>query len=147
MPRGGKRAGAGRRPGHTAPVKARLAGHARALEAVEATAERTMREIAAVGFSRIGAIFDEHGNLQHPQQLPDHVQATIASVKTLKTNVVSGDGQQETTREVKLWDKMSALNLLAKHFNLVSDKLDVNLSADAQLLSVLDAFKIRNRQP
>src|SRR6266849_11173689 len=119
------------------------AAEARALKLEEITAERTMRELAHVGFSRIGAVFDKNGNLQPVKQLPDHVQATVASVKTLKTNVVSGDGQQETTREVKLWDKMSALNTLAKHFGLVVEKVEHGLSDE--LLAKLDAIKGRNR--
>ncbi|SRR6266849_318289 len=122
---------------------AREAGRAKALKLEEITAERTMRELAHVGFSRIGAVFDAHGNLQPVKTLPDHVQATVASVKTLKTNVVSGDGQQETTREVKLWDKMSALNTLAKHFGLVVEKVEHGLSDE--LLAKLDAIKGRNR--
>ena len=108
-------------------------------------AEHVIGELVNVGFSRIGRLYDGRGNLQHPQKLPDHVEATIASVKTLKTNVVSGDGHQEETREVKLWDKMSALNTLAKHFGLVTDKHDVTLHATEELLTILNRRKEQNR--
>lgn len=108
---------------------ARDAGKARALKNEDITAERTMREIARLGFSDISRIFNENGTLPPLQTLPADVRATIASVKTLKTNVVSGDGQQEVTREVKLWDKGRSLELLAKHFGLVTERHEVTLIA------------------
>jgi phage terminase small subunit len=86
-----------------------------------------MLEIGRLAFSNIGALFDEKGSLRELRELPPAVLASVASVKTLKTNVVSGDGQQETTREVKLWDKLRALDLLAKHFGLVTDRHDLRL--------------------
>lgn len=132
---------------HHARTRARAAGKARALKELEITAERTMRELGRVGFSDVGALFDDAGQLAPLKALPASVRATVASVKTLKTNLVSGDGAQEVTREVKLWDKMSALNTLAKHFGLVTDKQDVTHHASEDMLEVLNAFKRGNRQP
>lgn len=121
----------------SARTVARAAGKARALKQAEITAERTMREIALQAFSRIGVIFDEQGQLRDLQTAPDDVQAIIASAKTLKTNVVSGDGKQETTREVRLWDKLRALDLLAKHFGLVTEKHQVEVGVSEELLAIL----------
>ena len=125
---------------------AREAGRARALKEEEIDAARTMREIGHVAFSRIGQLFDEQGQLVSPRELPDAVQAVIASVKTLKTNLVSGDGAQEVTREVKLWNKGQALELLAKHFGLVTDKHEIAMSGQLELVAAaLDRTKERNR--
>ncbi len=123
--------------------RARDAGKTRALKLAEITAERVMLEIARVGVSDIGVLFDESSKLRPVKDLPPDARAAVASIKTLKTNVVSGDGQQEETREVKLWDKLSALNLLAKHFGLVTDK--VELSVAEPLLAKLDQIKAKNR--
>jgi hypothetical protein len=101
------------------------------------------RELGYVALSDIGEVFDDAGNLVRIKQLPRSVRACIASVKTLKTNVISGDGRQETTREVKLWHKVRALEILAKHFGLLVDRVEVGVSEE--LLAKLDAFKVRNR--
>ena len=45
--------------------------------------------------------------------------------------------------EVKLWDKIRALDSLAKHLGLLVDKVDVRL--DEALITKLDAIKRRNR--
>ena len=103
-----------------------------------------MREIGRIAFGDIGQAFTKTGQLKPVRELPNDIRAAVASVKTLKTNVVSGDGQQETTREIKLWDKVSALNTLAKHFGLVTDK--VELSVAEPLLAKLDRIKARNRE-
>ncbi len=120
---------------------AKEAGKAKALKLAEITAERVMLEIARVGVSDIGQVFDSKGQLQPIKDLPKDVRAAIASVKTLKTNVVSGDGQQEETREVKLWDKLSALTLLAKHFGLVTEKHDVTVHGSEALQAVVDRIR------
>src|SRR5205823_1125610 len=57
--------------------------------------------------------------LRNLSELPEHVQATISSVKVLKTNLVSGDGAREEVHEVKQWDKTKALELAAKHLRLL----------------------------
>jgi hypothetical protein len=88
---------------------------------------------------------DGQSSFHDARELPPAVLASVASVKTLKTNVVSEDGQQQVTREVKLWDKLRALELLAKYFGLVTDRHDVELHADEDLLARLDRIKLRNR--
>jgi hypothetical protein len=92
-----------------------------------------------------GEVDHEQRVVRDLRELSPAVLASVASLKTLKTNVVSGDGQQETTREVKLWDKLRELELLAKHFGLVTDRHNVNLHADESLFAKLDQFKARNR--
>ncbi len=146
FPRGHPQYGHIQKGSKHAHTLAREAGKARALKEAEITAERTMREIGRVGFSDIGQLFDAQGTLRQMKALPASVRASVASVKTLKTNLVSGDGAQETTREVKLWDKMSALNTLAKHFGLVTDKYEVTLSGNLELVAAaLDRMKEQNR--
>jgi hypothetical protein len=46
---------------------------------------------------------------------------------------------------VQLAKKFPALELLAKHFGLLTDRHNVQVHADEELLARLDQFKARNR--
>jgi len=83
---------------------------ARHLAAVDVSAQRVLKELAAIGFSDIRAIFDENGQLRPVNELPDGVASVIASVEVTKQRTRTAD---ETTTEewvskVKAWDKTRA---------------------------------------
>jgi Terminase small subunit len=100
------------------------AGKARQLEKAELTAVATLEEIRRVGFSDIGALYDEAGRMKPLRNIAPAVRAAIASVKSTKKNLTVGDGTQEEVVEVRLWDKLRALEIAAKHFALLTDRLD-----------------------
>ena len=95
----------------------------------ELSSARTLREIGRVAYADVGEIFDENGNLLSVKQLPEHVRAAIASVKVVKKNLVTGDGETDDIHEVKLWDKMKALEMAAKYLKLLDgDRGDTNVT-------------------
>ena len=55
-------------------------------------------------------------------ELPPPVRACIASVKTTKKH--RGDDVQGDVVEVRLWDKLRALEMATKHFGLLRDRLE-----------------------
>lgn len=122
MPRGGKRPGAGRKHGPTPRTKAVRAAVQRDHEL---TAARTLEEIRRIGLSDIGEMFDSNGHLRPLQDLPREARAAIASVKVSKKNLTAGDGIVEDVVEIKLWDKIRALEMAAKHHGLLVERLQV----------------------
>jgi hypothetical protein len=50
------------------------------------------------------------------------VRACIASVKTTKKNLTVGDGVQEDVIEVKLWDKVKALDQAGRYHGLFVER-------------------------
>ncbi len=98
------------------------------LQEVGLTKARTLREIAHVAYSRTGELFDESGNLRPIHKLPEHLQAAISSVKVIKKNVTSGDGKTDDIHEVKLWDKVKALELAGKYLDLFQEKEEPNVT-------------------
>lgn len=138
MPRGGKRPGAGRKPGHTAPVKARLRGRARALKHIDITAEKTMLEIGRVAFT------DRRGIVLKPlPQWTADEGALLEGFEVIIKNAAAGDGHTDTVHKVHLAKKLGALEMLAKHFKLVTDQVEHTVSDP--MLAWLDAFKAKNR--
>ena len=113
------------------------------------TIARMEREYHDIAVSRLAKCFEGiHGNakisrIRDIKNMPEEMQAAIASIKIRTENLTGGDGQQDTTVEIKLWDKLAALEKWAKHFGWVSEKVELSVTED--LLTRLDAIKARNR--
>lgn len=129
MPRGGKRAGAGMPKGYKTPkVAAREAAEAEAAlelrETLKLSAQRVLEELALHGFSNVQDLFDESGNLKPIHTLTRAQAASIASFEVVKKNVTAGDGLTDTVAKVKVIDKTKVLEMLAKHFALLTEKVE-----------------------
>jgi len=97
---------------------------AKQLADADLSAARVLEEIRRLSFSDIGALYDEQGHLKPLQDLSPAQRACIASTKTTKKNLTVGDGTQEDVVEIRLWDKLRALEMAAKRFGLLVDKLE-----------------------
>jgi phage terminase small subunit len=100
------------------------AGKARQLETAELTAARVLEEIRRLSFSDMRALFDEHGNLRPIQTLTAEQASCIASLEVVKKNLTAGDGQVDTVVKLKVWDKTKSLEMLAKHFALLTERIE-----------------------
>lgn len=81
--------------------------------------------------------------LREIAEMSEDMQRCIASVKVRTENITAGDDAQDQTVEVKLWDKVKALELCARSLGMLKDKVEI--TAPDELLSRLDAWKQRNR--
>jgi hypothetical protein len=81
--------------------------------------------------------------LRRIADMDPETRACIASVKVRTENLTSGDDAQDQTVEIKLWNKLDALALCAKHFGWVTDKHEQHVVID-ELLSRLDHGRQRN---
>jgi phage terminase small subunit len=90
------------------------------------TIERVQQEIARLAFSNAKGLFRPDGSMIPVHELDDDMSAAIASVEVRTeasgTSEDDEDGESETrvlsTRKVKLWEKVSALNLAARHLGM-----------------------------
>jgi len=89
------------------------AGKAAQLSAAQLTAARVLEELRRLAFSDVRGLFDEAGNLRPLHELTAEQAAAIA-----------GDGQVDTIHKVKVWDKTKALESLAKHFGLLTERVE-----------------------
>lgn len=78
-------------------------------------------------------------SLREIAAMDPETRACIASVKVKTENLTAGDDKQDTTVEIRLWNKLDALTLCAKHFGWVKETMSHELSADT--LARLDAWK------
>ena len=83
-------------------------------------------ELGRVGLSDIRDLFTEDGKLLPIHKLPPDIARSVASVKVTSKQQPDENGNIEVvnTVEVKLWDKNSALEKLAKYLRLYDKKDD-----------------------
>jgi len=113
------------------------------------TRERWEQEVRHLSFSNIVQAFEgAHGNrktftLRELRAMPEEFQRCISSIKVRTENLTAGDGEQDTTVEIKLWSKTDALQLGARANGWLKDKVEI--SAPEEMLSLLDRAKARAR--
>lgn len=112
-----------------AEVAAALATRqSKALERAELTASRTLEEMRRLAFGNVQDLFDAAGNLRALHELPREVAAQIASFEVVMKNATAGDGKIDRVLKIKTWDKPRVMEMLGKHFKLLSDVLEVEAS-------------------
>jgi phage terminase small subunit len=97
-------------------------------ERTQITADRTITEVARLGFSDLRKLFDAHGGLLPVHQWPDDVAAAVASVEVDELFEGFGENRVQVgfTKKVKLWDKPRALELLGKHLKLWVERIEAS---------------------
>jgi phage terminase small subunit len=99
-------------------------GQARQLESAELSAARVLEEYRRLAFSDIRSFFDEQGNLKPIHQLTPEQGSCLASMEVIIKNAEAGDGQTDRVHKFRVWDKTKALTDLAKHFALLTEKVE-----------------------
>jgi phage terminase small subunit len=106
------------------------------------SAARTLEELRRIAFADPRKAI-AGGNLLPLEQFSDELASAIASVKIIKRNLTSGDGQVDEIHEVKFWDKVRAIEQLAKHFCLLVERIEHTGSVD--LVHRLQAARRRGK--
>lgn len=106
------------------------AGTAKQLDTAELSAARVLEEIRRLALSDARSFFDEHGNLKPMKDWTAEQGAQVASFEVVKKNLAAGDGQTDTIHKFKVWDKPKSLEMLAKHFALLTE----NVHHDGELV-------------
>lgn len=104
-----------------ANIRAAVANkQARLDEKAEITVDRVLAELASVAFSDVRVLFDDAGNLRPVQQLSDEAARALASVEVAREKTTrlgsaeSGIKVEESVIKLKQWDKLRALEMIAK---------------------------------
>jgi phage terminase small subunit len=99
---------------------------ARPLDEMQANLLRVVREVAHVGFSDIGDVFDDEGNVLPAHEMPEHARRAVSAMKVTRKYFRHKDGSSdlEVTREVKLWPKVTALEMFLKYHEKIQQVVD-----------------------
>ncbi|HID70185.1 MAG TPA: terminase small subunit, partial [Desulfobacterales bacterium] len=103
---------------------------------LEVSAEKVLREFAAIGFSDPRKILDKNHALLPPDQWPDEMARAIKTVK------VKGTPEGNTITEVQLWPKTAALDSLSKNLGLyLADNKQRNPDSSKSTEELLNELK------
>jgi len=132
-------------------VKAAIAAkEQRIIQKAELSAERTLEELRRIAFLDPRRFYYPAG---HPQagmlkpvtELDEEVAACLAGNEVARANLNPTDGKrdEEWLHKIKYFDKLKALEMLAKHFALLKDIVDVTVTTDWEKLAARIA-SVRN---
>ena len=100
------------------------AGKAKQLDSADLTAARVLEEYRRLAFIDARSFWDEGGNLKPFSELTAEQGSALAGFEAIIKNAKAGDGVTDTIHKIRLWDKTRALESLAKHFGLLTDKIE-----------------------
>ncbi|WP_395451341.1 terminase small subunit [Aminobacter sp. UC22_36] len=115
-------------------------------EKAEIDIVRVLQELVRLGTSDVRAAFDENGNLKRPEEWSDEFAASVASIEVV-TRTLGGteidedlEGQPhggalrrsrapvEYVHKIKMWDKNSALEKIAKHLGMFIERKELTVT-------------------
>lgn len=94
------------------------------IEKADLSAVRVLEELRRLSFADIRSLFDTNGNLRPLHELTAEQAACIAGFEVLKKNAEAGDGKVDVVHKVRVIDKTRSLEMLAKHFALLTEKIE-----------------------
>lgn len=120
--------------------KAYLADKQRKMEKkLEISAERTMLELARIAFGDARQFYDDKGNLIPVHKLSDDAAASLAGMEVEEVFDKSRKGfQTGILKKIKRYDKLPALNMLAKHFKIFEETPPAPVTINVSSLSAED---------
>jgi len=96
--------------------------------------DRVVRELARVAFVNLNDLVDtETGAVK-----PDATQDDLAAIAGIRIKTSSGDGGESVEHEVRLCDKLKALELLGRHLGMFNDKLNIT---GTEVIQIIDDIR------
>lgn len=115
-------------------VQAYLAKRQKELqEATGVTQQRVLQEYAKIAFADIRQYYDLNGRLLTPHDIPDDAAGALAGMEVFEEFGYNQEGDKVhigDTKKIKTYDKVKALDSLARHLGMFKDTLNVNLSGN-----------------
>lgn len=131
-------------------IRARMAYlQGRGAERAEISVEKVLREMARLAFSDPRALFTERGELRSIHDLDDDAAAAVASVEVVTRQLPRAKGEEvevEYVHKVKMWDKNSALDKIARHLGMLDAKLNLGIKEDDPLAALVKAIATGGRR-
>lgn len=90
---------------------------------LEIKRDRVLKEFARIAFADIRKYYDSDGSLLSPDQLDDDAAASLAGIEVFEEFEMAKGTKKKTgnTKKIKMWNKLQALDSLAKHLGLFEE--------------------------
>ncbi len=97
-------------------------------------ADRVVMELAKIAFVNANDVIDTETATLRPDALPEDT----AAIQSVKVKTFGEDGLE---REIKMADKLKALELLGKHLGMFRDKLEVSGTLETEKTKLDDLLQ------
>ncbi len=111
------------------------------------TIDRVLNEYAKIAFSDVRNILTTDGGLKDAFEWDDDTAGAVASIKSFEVTTPEGE-KLGTNREIKMYDKLRALESIGKHLGFFEtdnkqkqSQIDVNVLSDDTINALLKAKK------
>lgn len=84
----------------------------------DVTVDKIIRELSRLAFTDISQLFDDEGKLKDIKNLPDDLKRAISSIEVIENK----QNKDIYVKKIRLWDKVKAIEMLAKHLDIFRDK-------------------------
>lgn len=101
---------------------------ARRAEKNRITADEVLKELVNLGFSNPKRLFDEEGNVKPLKEWADEDARCVQDIEFETKAYTAPDGEERiirVIRRIKLWPKLPALEMVAKHLGMLNEKLQL----------------------
>lgn len=96
--------------------------------------DRVLRELAKIAFVNASDVI----NMDEATIRDDANREDTAAIASVKVKTIPGEDGDIVEREVKIYDKLKALELLGKHLGMFTDKLNINAEMAVKIVDDID---------
>lgn len=114
----------------------------RQTERADLSAIRILEELRRLALVDATGFFHPDGSTKGPHELTPEQGACLASFEVVIKNAEAGDGITDVIHKFKLWDKTKALEMLAKHFALLTDVVRVEQQGSLEIRLVAGRMRV-----
>jgi len=102
---------------------------------VEITQDRVLKEYARLGFFDPRKLFNSDGSPREIQDLDDDTASVLAGLDVMEVYEGTGESRRFVgySKKYKLADKKGALDSIAKHLGMFTDKSEINVTIKQKL--------------
>jgi len=106
-------------------IQARVAElEADCISAADVSVTGILRELMRLARVDVRDMFNPDGSLKRPSEWTADQGAAVQSFDVVTRNLTSGDGNTDTVLKVRMYDKTRAMEMLAKHLSLLTEKVE-----------------------
>ncbi|MCI7099855.1 MAG: terminase small subunit [Lachnospiraceae bacterium] len=99
--------------------------------------DRVLQELAKLAFVNPADVIDfEEATVRY-----DASEEDLACIQSVKVKTMSGDKGDMTEREVRMYDKKAALELLGKHLGMFKDKVEISGTLETEKTKLDDLIQ------
>ena len=106
------------------------------------SAQETLERLTTIGRTDVAAFHDKDGNPIPVSAWTPEMGQQVQKIEVVRKNVAAGDGHTDTVLKISAWDKIRALEQLARHHGLVNQRVDINVVTSAELQAGRDRVAV-----